>query len=74
MQFHCSYIYEIVKFQFCGNYLSFFSDYVRGAEVRLRIKELELSSKFLGFEKDLTLLEADCALLGLVQPRTKNTQ
>lgn len=42
------------------------SSYIRGAKVRLRINSLELSSKFLGFEKDLTLLEADCALLGLI--------
>ncbi|CAH0548122.1 unnamed protein product [Brassicogethes aeneus] len=45
--------------------------YVRGSKVRLMIKELELSTRFLGFEKDLTLLEADCALLGLVQERSK---
>ncbi|VEN45649.1 unnamed protein product [Callosobruchus maculatus] len=50
------------------------SNYVRGAKVRLRIKELELSSKFLGYEKDLTLLEADCELLGLAQDRSKNIQ
>ncbi|XP_044270732.1 28S ribosomal protein S28, mitochondrial [Tribolium madens] len=50
------------------------SEYVRGSKVRLLIKELELSSKFLGYEKDITLLEADCVLLGLVQDRSKNPQ
>ncbi|RZC40894.1 28S ribosomal protein S28, mitochondrial [Asbolus verrucosus] len=50
------------------------SDYVRGSKVRILIKELELSSKFLGYEKDITLLEADCVLLGLAQDRSKNVQ
>lgn len=50
------------------------SSYIRGAKVRLIIKDLELSSKFLGFEKDLTLLEADCQLIGLQQDRGSSIQ
>merc|ERR1711913_269079 len=39
--------------------------YVRGAEVKLLIKDLEMSQRFLGYDKEMTLLEADCVLLGL---------
>ena len=39
--------------------------FLRGAEVRLRVNSLEMSKRFLGYDVDLSLLEADCTLLGL---------
>ncbi|XP_064652319.1 small ribosomal subunit protein bS1m-like [Lineus longissimus] len=41
------------------------SEYHRGAKVKICLHDLEMSSKFLGSEKHVTLLEADATLLGL---------
>ena len=39
--------------------------YTRGQEVKVRIKRLESSEKFLGYESETSLLEAECILIGL---------
>jgi len=45
--------------------------YRRGVEVRLRLLNVELASKFLGADRAITLLEADAQLIGLQNKRAK---
>ena len=50
--FHCSFV-------FC-------SKYHKGAQVNIRLKDLEVSDHFIGATKEFSILEADAELIGFV--------
>ncbi|WAR17746.1 RT28-like protein, partial [Mya arenaria] len=45
--------------------------YTKGVRVRLFLNSFEMASSFMGSKKAVTLLEADCVLLGIFSPDSR---
>jgi hypothetical protein len=51
-----------------------FSTYSRNDIVKIKLKDFEMASHFLGGVKHVTLLESDAVLLGLYEKKNKSIQ
>ncbi|KAF7494325.1 28S ribosomal protein S28 [Sarcoptes scabiei] len=47
-------------------------NYIKGARIKLKLNDLELSDRFLGSNQDMTLLEADATLIRLHRSPNKS--
>lgn len=47
---------------------------MRNAVVKLKLLDVELSSRFLGATRDITLLEADAQLVGLISSPARESK